>query len=233
MASSIDSTTLVSLLFASSLLAAAYGASLRFLSSRTSPTLRVLYIWHVYNSLTHFIFEGSWLYLCFFASAPAHHTKQLTATSPAFLNDPLHNYGPKYATGPFAALWMEYAKADSRWAVSDPTVISLELLTVLIGGPLAAYICLLIQRKQLGSAAFWMVVLGTAEIYGGWMTFAPEWLTGSYNLDTQDPMHLWVYLVFFNGLWVVFPLWAVAWSYGQMKVAFEVKARVDGESKGN
>lgn len=40
----------------------------------------------------------------------------------------------------------------------------------------------------------------------GWMTFAPEWLTGSKNLATDNWLYLWVYLVFFNGLWVVIPL---------------------------
>jgi hypothetical protein len=55
-------------------------------------------------------------------------------------------------------------------------------------------------------------VLSTAEIYGGWvssasgpnnfyeltfgkMTFCPEWLTGSPNLDTSNALFLWVYLV--------------------------------------
>lgn len=27
------------------------------------------------------------------------------------------------------------------------------------------------------------------------MTFCPEWLTGSPNLDTSNPLFLWVYLV--------------------------------------
>jgi hypothetical protein len=33
--------------------------------------------------------------------------------------------------------WTEYGKADKRWEVYDPTVLSLELLTVFIMGPLA------------------------------------------------------------------------------------------------
>lgn len=40
----------------------------------------------------------------------------------------------------------------------------------------------------------------------GWMTFCPEWLTGSSSLDVSNPLFLWVYLVFFNLLWVVFPV---------------------------
>ena len=31
-------------------------------------------------------------------------------------------------------------------------------------------------------------------IIRSWMTFCPEWLTGSPNLDTSNPLYLWVYL---------------------------------------
>ena len=60
-------------------------------------------------------------------------------------------------------------------------------------------------------------------IAAGWMTFCPEWLSGNRNLVTSNPLYLWLYLVFFNGLWVVVPLlllyqsWvacnAPAWTY--------------------
>ena len=39
----------------------------------------------------------------------------------------------------------------------------------------------------------------------GWMTFCPEWIQGSPNLDTSNWLYLWIYLVFFNGIWVVVP----------------------------
>jgi len=45
------------------------------------------------------------------------------------------------------------------------------------------------------------------------MTFCPEWLTGSKALNTSNPMYLWVYLWFFNGLWVVVPLLLMWQSY--------------------
>lgn len=87
----------------------------------------------------------------------------------------------------------EYAAADYRWGFSDPTVVALELLTVLGAGPLCCYIL-----KQLvdddPARHYWIVVLSTAELYGGWMTFCPEWLTGSPNLNTSNALHLWVYL---------------------------------------
>lgn len=106
----------------------------------------------------------------------------------------------------------EYAAADFRWGTADPTVVSLEILTVLGAGPLCCYIL-----KQLANddpaRHYWIVVLSTAELYGGyvscfliwigkcmlrtfsWMTFCPEWLTGSPNLNTSNVLHLWVYLV--------------------------------------
>lgn len=87
----------------------------------------------------------------------------------------------------------EYARADFRWGVSDPTVVSLEILTVLGAGPLCCYILYQLV-KQDTARHYWIVVLSTAELYGGWMTFCPEWLTGSPNLDTSNALYLWVYL---------------------------------------
>ena len=45
-------------------------------------------------------------------------------------------------------------------------MISLELLTVFFDGPLAAYICYLIAKKN-PKASIWMIVLATCELYGG------------------------------------------------------------------
>lgn len=54
----------------------------------------------------------------------------------------------------------------------------------------------------------------------GFMTFCPEWLTGNINLDGSNFMYMWVYLVFFNMLWVFIPLYAVWYSVGQISSAF-------------
>ncbi|KAF7234819.1 Emopamil-binding protein-like [Varanus komodoensis] len=191
-----------------------------------------------------------------------------------------------------ASLWKEYGKADARWLHSDPTVLSVEILTVFLDGLLALvlisailkqkyyrYVFLLLFSHKVmpnpsqphgqrsprlscpppsprkvnasGVSALtipsWMTVLGDhpservwshggtalsfsdilkppshikssssfrhfvqitlciCEIYGGWMTFCPEWLTGSPNLNTSNWLYLWVYLVFFNGIWVAIP----------------------------
>lgn len=34
----------------------------------------------------------------------------------------------------------EYAKADARWGVSDPTIVSLEILTVFLNGFLCLFL---------------------------------------------------------------------------------------------
>ncbi|KAL0961389.1 hypothetical protein HGRIS_006340 [Hohenbuehelia grisea] len=149
------------------------------------------FIWLAFDAMIHFSFEGSFLYLSTFG-------RQVSTS-----------------VGPFAEMWKEYAAADFRWGTADPTVVSLEILTVLGAGPLCCYIL-----KQLvnddPARHYWLVVLSTAEIYGGWMTFCPEWLTGSPNLNTNNALHLWVYLVFMNIIWVIIPLWLMIDSYGHI-----------------
>jgi hypothetical protein len=51
------------------------------------------------------------------------------------------------------------------------------------------------------------------------MTFAPEWLTGNTNLDGSNWMYMWMYLFFFNMLWVVIPFWVLYEAYGDVSEA--------------
>ena len=61
----------------------------------------------------------------------------------------------------------------------------------------------------------WLSSLASPHVCSnaGWMTFAPEWLSGSPNLDTSNFMYKWVYLFFFNTLWVFIPLWVLLEAY--------------------
>ncbi|KAI0301182.1 Emopamil-binding protein [Multifurca ochricompacta] len=149
---------------------------------------RVTFIWLTFDALIHFIFEGSFLALSTFG-------RTVNASS-----------------GVFADMWREYAAADARWGTADPTVVSLELLTVLGAGPIAIFIVYQIVKRD-PTRHYWIIVLSTAEIYGGWMTFCPEWLIGSPSLDTSNPLFLWVYLIFMNSIWVVIPVWLMYDSY--------------------
>jgi hypothetical protein len=193
---------------------AAYVLSLRVLPARSSSKTRLLFVWHLFDSLTHLLLEASFLYNCFYTFLPVSAkssyiadtgVEPLRVTPPNvhFLGAADRFYGAAYGSSPTARLWQEYARADRRWGGADLTVISLELLTVLIAGPLSAYIGYLLscghgdvevggakRRGFSGKLAFWMVVLATGELYGGFMTFAPEWLSGSPNLDTSNWMYL-------------------------------------------
>ncbi|MBA7492100.1 hypothetical protein ES702_02649 [subsurface metagenome] len=234
----IDTTTILSLFSTVAILAAAYALSLWSLPSSTPRKLRLLFIWHAFDALIHVCLEGGYLYNCFFSYTTLSSTPtadQFSAYLPPnvhFLDRSDRLYGATYSTNPLGALWREYAKADARWAGSDLTVVSLELLTVFLGAPCAAYICYCLQRRRERAAWFWMVVLATGELYGGFMTFAPEWLSGSPNLDTANPMYMWVYLVFFNTLWVWIPLWVLYEGYGALvDEGSEGKAGAAGRKK--
>ncbi|KJZ80553.1 hypothetical protein HIM_00403 [Hirsutella minnesotensis 3608] len=229
-----DTTTIASLLSTVAIVGAAYAASRRALAPATGRALRFLFIWHFADALCHFILEGSFLYHCFFSylevprrggSSSSLDFASLFPTPYNFLgHEDRRIYGAQAGgANPFAQLWMVYARADRRWAGADLGVISLELLTVFFDGPLACYICYLIARNN-PKASIWMIVLATCELYGGFMTFCPEWLTGNINLDSSNFMYLWVYLVFFNMLWVFIPLYAMWYSFNDISKAFAVRA---------
>jgi hypothetical protein len=177
----IDATTIISLLSVLTLLAGAYGASVKVLPKTATLKTRVLFVWHLFDALIHFVFEGSFLWNCFFVSysmpttftAASRKHPQITFFTPPdvyWLGREDLLYGANYGTTPFSRLWQEYAKADKRWGGVDLTVVSLEILTVFVAGPLACWICYQLSKDERKGAVkkyFWMIVLATAEIYGG------------------------------------------------------------------
>ncbi|EER39453.1 EBP domain-containing protein [Histoplasma capsulatum H143] len=219
-------------------------------SVQAPQTDRVLFFWHAYDALTHLIIEGCFLYNCFFISTEIPAVTAQHLPGPHFLDQPQRLYGAAYGTGPTSRLWQEYGKADSRWLGADLGVVSLELLTVLLGGPAAVYICYALYKSSSAASSsssssdaavqtakyrfkMWFVAIGlaVAELYGGFMTFAPEWLSGSHALDTSDPMYLWLYLVFFNVLWVFLPIWVLKQGWVEVKAQF-VGAALAGGKRG-
>ncbi|KAF2150637.1 Emopamil-binding protein [Myriangium duriaei CBS 260.36] len=223
----IDATTVVSLFSTLAILGAAWTASLYALPKQSTTKTRILFVWHAFDALIHFFLEGSYLYNCFFTyidtgivKGLGHNGGGLSEFLPPnvfFLGRTDRLYGSFYGANPFSALWRVYAQADKRWGGSDLTVISLELLTVFIMAPLAVWVCICLSTRKAGTIGgsewFWMMVIATGELYGGFMTFSPEWLSGSPNLDTSNFLYLWVYLVFFNTLWVWIPLWILYEAY--------------------
>jgi hypothetical protein len=172
----ISETTVWSLFATVVILAAGYFSSRLLLPTSASNKTRFLFIWHATDALIHFVLEGGYLYQCFFSSSSLAEAgilgSEYLPRDVFFLGDRENVYGASYGNSPMSALWREYARADKRWGGSDLTVISLELLTVFVAGPLAVWICYCIKKNR-SDASFWMVVLATGELYGGWMTFVP------------------------------------------------------------
>ncbi|PWN54360.1 EBP-domain-containing protein [Violaceomyces palustris] len=180
--------SLSSLGFVASLVGGASVLANLYLPSNASAKTKTIFVWLAFDALTHLSLEASFLYLSVLGRSV------------------------NTSTGFFAETWKEYAKADARWGFSDPNVVSIEYLTVLGAGPMAAYICYQMITND-PSYHYWIIVLSTAELYGGFMTFSPEWLTGSQYLDTSNWLFTWVYLAFMNLLWVFIPLWLMLDSY--------------------
>lgn len=234
-------------------LAFSFMPAAQLLASFTLPksvprTYYWIFVWGVYDFLTHSIIEGSFLYHCFFSYETVVLTSDYPHPASQGIRGPVlygrhdRRYGSFYSDGPMARLWQEYAKADRRWGEADLNVISLEILTVFGAGPAAAYMCYLIAKisntqdllsKARLDARLWFVAiaLSSAELYGGAMTFEPEWLSANSSLAGDDPVYLWLYLVFFNMIWVFVPLWILWESYHALSSAFVRGANVQGLKK--
>ncbi|KAI1438343.1 ebp domain-containing protein [Xylaria sp. CBS 124048] len=229
-----EPVTLYSLASTVAILGVAYSLSLFALDNTTTRARRFLFIWHAFDALIHFCLEGSFLYHCFFSWIPLSSVSDPQALAPTahnFLGHTDRVYGPQAGgNAPMAQLWMIYARADRRWGGADLAVISLELLTVFIAGPLAAYISYAIASKQR-SVNVSMIILATMELYGGFITFCPEWLVMSINLNTSTFMYKWMYLVFFNCLWVVIPLFACYVAVVDINDAYAVRAKARTANK--
>src|SRR5436853_4400140 len=92
----IDQTTLTSLLAVVVILLSAYALSLHALSPNTPSSIRILFIWHAFDFLIHTIFEGSFLYNCFFTYVPRDANAHNPSTTTNFLNRADRLYGAAY-----------------------------------------------------------------------------------------------------------------------------------------
>ncbi|XP_049634811.1 emopamil-binding protein-like [Suncus etruscus] len=166
------------LLLATALLAA--GSTLGLLLGRgLGAADRGALAWLCYDALVHFVLEAPFVYWSLVGNIVD-------------------------SQGWIASLWKEYSKADARWLHSDPVILSVEILTVILDGLLALILIYAIIRKK-HYRHFVQITLCVCELFGCWMTFVPEWLLGSPNLKTNNWLYLWVYLVFFNSIWVLIP----------------------------
>ena len=114
--------------------------------SRLTFSEKVALVWFIIDSFTHLSIELG--YVCLALTTTA-------AKSYTFLGH----------------IWREYGRADARWAIRDANVISIEIATVAMG------ILCVFQVFGVPNKSAWrhplQIIICVAELYGGWMTFAP------------------------------------------------------------
>uniref|UniRef100_A0A3Q3XL93 EXPERA domain-containing protein n=1 Tax=Mola mola TaxID=94237 RepID=A0A3Q3XL93_MOLML len=152
---------------------------------QSSTEDRWILMWLFYDVIIHLTLEGAFVYMSLVGTVET-------------------------SEGPLAELWKEYGAADRRWLISDPTIVSTEILTVVLDSLLALLLIHAVLKDKY-YRHFLQVALCVCELYGGWMTFCPEWL------------HLWLYLVFFNGLWVLVPGLLLVQSWCSLRKLHELR----------
>ncbi|XP_023281888.1 emopamil-binding protein-like [Seriola lalandi dorsalis] len=188
--SSLSLVSVLSLLACSIQVLAAVLLTHRY-GRRSSVKDRWILLWLYYDVIVHLTLEGPFVYMSMVGTVQT-------------------------SEGPLAELWREYGKADSRWLVSDPAIVSIEILTVVLDSLLAVLLIHAILRDKY-YRHFLQITLSVCELYGGWMTFCPDWLIGSPHLNTSNGLYLWVYLVFFNGVWVLVPVLLLVQSWFSLR----------------
>nr|XP_020026480.1 emopamil-binding protein-like isoform X2 [Castor canadensis] len=111
-----------SLLLCAALLVAGCALGLRLGRGRRVADRGVL-AWLCYDALVHFVLEGTFVYLSLVGTVAE-------------------------SEGLIASLWKEYGKADARWLYFDPTMVSLEILTVVLDGFLALFLVYAIVKEK-------------------------------------------------------------------------------------
>ncbi|XP_058404111.1 emopamil-binding protein-like isoform X2 [Diceros bicornis minor] len=110
------------LLLCAALLGAGCALGLRLGRGR-GPADRGALAWLCYDALVHFALEGPFVYLSLVGNVAD-------------------------SDGLIASLWKEYGKADARWLYFDPTIVSLEILTVVLDGSLALVLIYAIVKEK-------------------------------------------------------------------------------------
>jgi len=185
----VDPVGIISLIFIAFVLFVSYDLGRR-LTPKGSPGLdRVVQTWMVWVILIHMSMDIPFTII------------SLTGTV-------------KDSTSFFALQWKEYGKTDTRWLVSDPTIVSQDVIHILVITPLCMLLVHAIHKRQ--TYRHWLqTIIGTASVYAGFMTFGPEIFSGCPHIVTDNPFNLYVYVVFFNGLFVAMSLLLIhqSWTY--------------------
>ncbi|KAI9289010.1 Emopamil-binding protein [Umbelopsis sp. AD052] len=137
---------------------------------------RLIFCWFSLCALTHCCFEVYWVYF-----------NKTVASRTDFL----------------AELWREYAHSDSRYLVSDPLVLTLEIMTVTIIGPLCVLAMVALYRNS-PSRHLYQLIISVFHIFSCSLYYILDSFKGFSSCDPH-PIYFWVYFVGFNSPWIIVP----------------------------
>ncbi|WP_436794173.1 EXPERA domain-containing protein [Actinospongicola halichondriae] len=108
--------------------------------------------------------------------------------------------------------WMYIDGGDGRYATSDPTLVTMELLSV-TNGIIGMTGLWLWWRSRGRAPAATLAFMATAvvHLYSTVVYFGSEILDGYPNVDTGSFVDLWIKFLLLNGLWLVVPWVVLAW----------------------
>ncbi len=108
--------------------------------------------------------------------------------------------------------WMYIDGGDFRYATSDPTLITMELLSVANGvvGMTGLYLWWRSRGRSTNAVLLFMAT-AVVHLYSTVIYFGSEILDGFPNVDTGSFVDLWIKFLLLNGLWLVVPWVVLRW----------------------
>ncbi|GAD94330.1 EBP domain-containing protein [Paecilomyces variotii No. 5] len=123
----------------------------------------------------------------------------------------------------FGQLWKEYSLSDSRYLNSDPIVLCMETITVMVWGPLCFLVAYLITVQHSLRYPFQIIVC-MAHLYGDVLYYATSLFDHYFNgvsYCRPEAYYFWGYYFFMNFIWIVVPFYYLCESITRISRAFQ------------
>ncbi|KAL9540532.1 hypothetical protein MBANPS3_009623 [Mucor bainieri] len=148
-----------------------YAVSRSWFSKGTTSTVR--FTWFAICGLMHCGFEGYWLW---------------NRATVAGQNDI------------FAQLWKEYAHGDSRYLANDELLLTLEIMTIFIWGPLCLTSAFYILRNSPKQYIF-QLIASLCHLFSCSLYFIMDLPEAKHCVSS--PVYFYIYFLGFNSPWIV------------------------------
>ncbi|KAI8067371.1 Emopamil-binding protein [Thamnidium elegans] len=166
----------------------------RTLSKKTSSVSRLT--WFFISGILHVGFESYWLWY---------------RASIAGRNDIL------------AQLWKEYAHGDSRYLVADELLLTLEVMTIFIWGPLCLITCWYILNGS-PKQYFFQLVASLCHLFSCSLYFIMDLPEATHC--NPSPYYFYIYFISFNMPWLIVPFTLLCQSYQHITKSLMLKTKI-------